>query len=251
MASISAKFAMSFATSHVLTKHIQKFHKFDSSQSDHKDLDLDIDVLYDADDILSCVKSFKEKINEHICRVCNLKFLTGRMLKLHNSRHHPQLNKKSKSEEKIIVEAEHVHKAKVKQEVGMGLSCIKCNDKFSTKQQLTTHMIKKHQKNEKYKRRKYALSRKVTTWKCGTCCKGFKSMAALADHTVIHQTYVKKEHTETSTTKPDGTYCVTCCRNFASKADLHTHFKEEHEKNKVNVVNATKLSAPNICLTST
>ena len=26
----------------------------------------------------------------------------------------------------------------------------------------------------------------------GTCHKGFKSTAALADHTVIHQTYVKK-----------------------------------------------------------
>ena len=60
---------------------------------------------------------------------------------------------------------EHEHKAKVKQEVGMWLSCMKCNDKFSTKQQLTTHMIKKHQKDEKYKRRKYAFSRKATTWK--------------------------------------------------------------------------------------
>ena len=50
------KCAMSFATSHVLTKHIQKFHKFGSSQSDHKDSDSDIDVLYDADYIPSCVK---------------------------------------------------------------------------------------------------------------------------------------------------------------------------------------------------
>ena len=173
------------------------------------------------------------------------------MLKSHNSRHHPELNKKTKSDEKVIVKAEHVHKPKVKQEVGMGLSCIKCNDKFSTKQQLTTHMIKKHQKDEKYKKRKYALSRKVTTWKCGTCCRGFKSTAALADHTVTHQTYVKKEHTETSTTKPYGTYCVTCCRNFASKADLRTHFKEEHEKNKVKCSKCNKLSAPNIHLTST
>ena len=71
------KCAMSFATSHVLTKHIQKFHKFGSSQCDHKDSDSDIDVLYDADDIPSCVKSFKEEINENICRLCNLKFLTG------------------------------------------------------------------------------------------------------------------------------------------------------------------------------
>ena len=157
------KCAMSFATSHVLTKHIQKFHKFGSSQFDHKDSDSDIDVLYDADDKPSCVKSFKEEINENICSLCDLKFLTGQMLKLHNSRHHPELNKKTKSEEKVIVKAEHVHKPKIKQEVGMGLSCIKCNDKFSTKQQLTTHMIKKHQKDEKYKKRKYALLRKVTT----------------------------------------------------------------------------------------
>ena len=71
------KCAMSFVTSHVLTKHIQKFHKFGSSQSDHKDSDSDIDVLDDADDIPSCVKSFKEEINENICRLCNLKFLTG------------------------------------------------------------------------------------------------------------------------------------------------------------------------------
>ena len=62
---------MSFATSHVLTKHIQKFHKLGSSQSDLKDSDSDIDVLYDADDITSCVKSFKEEINENICRLCN------------------------------------------------------------------------------------------------------------------------------------------------------------------------------------
>ena len=100
------KCAMSLATSHVLTKHIQKFQKFGSSQSDHKDSDSDsdIDVLYDADDIPSCVKSFKEEINENICRLCNLKFLTGQMLKLHNSRHHPELNKKTKSEEKIYCE---------------------------------------------------------------------------------------------------------------------------------------------------
>ena len=71
------KCTMSFAMSRVLTKHIQKFHKFGSSQSDHKDSDLDIDVLYDADDIPSCVKSFKQEINENICRLCNLKFLTG------------------------------------------------------------------------------------------------------------------------------------------------------------------------------
>ena len=94
------------------------------------------------------------------------------MLKSHNSRYHPELNKKTKIEENVLVKEEHVHKAKVKQEVGMGLSCIKCNDKFSTKQQLTTHTIKKHQKDEKYKRRKYALSRKVTIWKCGICVVG-------------------------------------------------------------------------------
>ena len=89
------KSAMSFATSHVLTKHIQMFHKFSSSQSDHKDSDSDIDVVYDADDKPSCVKSFKEEINENIYRLCNLKFLTGQMLESHISRHHPELNNKN------------------------------------------------------------------------------------------------------------------------------------------------------------
>ena len=91
----------------------------------------------------------------------------------------------------------------------------------------------KHQKDEKYKGRKYALSTKATTWKCGTCGQGFKSTTILADHTVTHQMYIKKEHSKTATTKPHGTFCVPCCRNFNSNAELRKHFKEEHEKNKV------------------
>ena len=50
----------------------------------------------------------------------------------------------------------------------------------------------KHQKDEKYKRSKYALSTKATTWKCGTCGQGFKSTTVLADHTVTHQCTSRK-----------------------------------------------------------
>ena len=93
MASISA---ILFATSCILTKHIQKFHNFGNTESDHKDSDSDIDVVYDAEDIPSSVKSSKEDIKENICRLCNLKFLTGQMFKFHNSRHHPELMKKKR-----------------------------------------------------------------------------------------------------------------------------------------------------------
>ena len=76
--------------------HIKKFHKFDSPGSDDKESDSDINVVYDADEKPSCVKAFKEEINQNICRLCNLKFLTRRMLKSHNAKHHPQEKTKQK-----------------------------------------------------------------------------------------------------------------------------------------------------------
>ena len=80
----------------------------------------------------------------------------------------------------------------------------------------------------------------MCTWKCGTCGKGFKSTTVLADHTVTHQTYIKKEHSETATTKSHGTFCVACSTNFNSKAEMRKHFQEQHQKNKVKCTHCEK-----------
>ena len=71
------KCQISFATSRVLTSHIKKFHKFDTAESDHKESDSDINVIYNADDKPSCVKAFKEEINENICHRVSLDVCVG------------------------------------------------------------------------------------------------------------------------------------------------------------------------------
>ena len=75
-----------FDTSHILTKHINKFHKLDQSDEDNDDLQ----VLYDDNEMPACIKDFHIEINDNICGECGSKFLTSKMLKKHNAKHHPK-----------------------------------------------------------------------------------------------------------------------------------------------------------------
>ena len=75
-----------FDTTCILTKHINKFHKFDQSDEDNDDLQ----VIYDDNEKPAFIKDFHIEINDNICGECGLKLLTGKMLKKHNAKHHPK-----------------------------------------------------------------------------------------------------------------------------------------------------------------
>ena len=214
-----------FHTARILTTHINKFHKFTNSEED----DDDLQVVYDDNEKPSCVKKFQTEINDNICAKCGLKFLTGKMLKKHNEKHHVDETEVVGKKRKLQHNAGQSGK---NEEVGMDVKCVKCAQSFMTKDHLKIHMIDVHQKDTKYKKRKYEMVSKVTSWECNQCSKKFKMHSKLLSHMSTHQVYRKKEHVEPSTSKPHGTYCVTCSRNFSTKGELQRHYQEEHESKK-------------------
>ena len=196
-------------------------------------------MIYDDNEKPACVKDFQKVINQNICGECGLKFLTGKLLKKHNIKHHLKENDR---DDKVGKQNESKRKESEKKEVdeskghgnkGMDLKCIKCSESFVTKQDLQMHMINEHQKDTKYKKCKYKIKEKITSWKCTECKKTFKAHSNLVSHLSMYQVYIKIEHGEPSTSRPHGTHCITCNQDFHTKAELKKHYDEEHESKKV------------------
>ena len=159
-----------FDTTCILTKPINKFYKFDQSDEDNDDLQ----VVYDDNEKPPCIKDFHIEINDNICGEYGLKFLTGKMLNKHNAKHHPKEDevieklpkgqntggKQNDGEEEIALKKKDV----IKKEVGMDIKCVKCFESFISKQDLQIHMINEHQKDTKYKKHKYQMTEKVSSW---------------------------------------------------------------------------------------
>ena len=83
---ICKKCQISFATSRILSKHVNNFHDLRRVSTDKEDVD--IEVVYDDHNVPVSVHQFRTQINENICKFCYLKFLNGNMLKKHMKAHH-------------------------------------------------------------------------------------------------------------------------------------------------------------------
>ena len=125
----------------------------------------------------------------------------------------------------------------------MTAKCLECDKSFPTRVDLCMHMVKVHQNEETYKKRKYNVEEDITKWTCCQCPKKFKHNMELVEHMESHDYTVKKEYGKhkTSYFKPHGTFCIPCNKDYRNLDKLIKHHEDFHEKNKLSCDHCDKM----------
>ena len=112
--------------------------------------------------------------------------------------------------------------------------CIKCDKGFACKTDLKTHMVKVHQKEQKYKKHKYNVKSEIKEWHSSKCTEIFFSHNEFLSHMTVHESYIKQEVKVASKAafKPHGMYCLSSKKDFAGRKQLEEHFSKVHAEGK-------------------
>ena len=112
--------------------------------------------------------------------------------------------------------------------------CAVCKAKFANSKDLTDHMIREHQKDQKFKKKIIAKSVKKLKFSCTKCEAKFTDKTDYIEHVKSHDGKKKsgKPSGSTYNVKPHGTYCLKCENDFNSASHLKKHYEKVHLKDR-------------------
>ena len=110
--------------------------------------------------------------------------------------------------------------------------CAICKLKFVSSQDLSKHMIKEHQKEQKFKKKKIVPSVKKLKFNCTKCEAKFSEHTDYIEHVKSHDGKRKsgKPSGSTYNVKPHGTYCLKFEKDYNSTSALKKHYDKVHMK---------------------